>query len=131
MRFKLPAQADLFATFDAGFAGADSLARAQADEDIWCAPELLRATADRLLLSDGEHACGVAEATLLRSLEIAKRQDARAWELRTATSLASLYVRSSRSGEARALLQPMLKEFSQGHDTRDFQSATSVLSGAF
>ena len=131
VRFKLPAQADLFATFDAEFVGADSLARAQADEDIWCAPELLRASAHRLLLSDGENAFGAAEAALLRSLEIAKRRDAKAWALRAATSLASLYVRSSRSCEARALLQPMLKEFRQGHDSRDFQTATRVLSEAF
>jgi hypothetical protein len=129
-RFKLPVQADLFATFDARLAEADSLGRAQADEDIWCAPELLRASTHCLLLSDGENAHGAVEATLLRSLEIARRQDAKAWELRAATSLASLYARSSRSCEARALLEPMLKEFRQGHDTRDFQMAADVLSGA-
>jgi predicted ATPase len=128
--FKLRAQADLFTTFDAGFAGTDSLERAQADEDIWCAPELLRASAHRLLLSDGENAHGLVEATLLRSLEIAKRTDAKAWQLRAATSLASLYARSSRRREACALLEPILKEFRQGHDSRDFQTATRVLSGA-
>jgi len=42
-----PAQADLFATFDGCFAGPDPW-RAQADEDIWCAPELLKAWACRI-----------------------------------------------------------------------------------
>lgn len=126
---EVPAEADLFATFDDRFAGPDSLARAQADEDIWCAPELLRASAHRLALSDGKNAASKAEAILLRSLELAKRQDARAWELRAATSLAMIYVRSCRSREARALLEPILKGFTQGHDTRDFRTATDVLSG--
>jgi predicted ATPase/DNA-binding winged helix-turn-helix (wHTH) protein len=125
---EVPAQVDLFSTFDSRYADPDSLARAQGEEDTWCAPELLRTAALRLVLSDGKNAHGAAEAILLRSLELAKRQDAKAWELRTATSLASLYVRSSRSHEARALLEPMLMQFKQGHGTRDFQAAISVLS---
>jgi hypothetical protein len=64
---------------------------------------------------------------LLRSLGLAKRQDAKAWELRTATSLALLYLRSCRSREARAVLEPALKQFTQGHDTRDVQAASNVL----
>jgi predicted ATPase/DNA-binding winged helix-turn-helix (wHTH) protein len=124
---EIPAQADLFATFDGGFVGPDPLARAQADEDIWCAPELLRASAYRLVLSGDKTAHGTAEAILLRSLGLAKRQDAKAWELRAATSLALLYLRSSRSCEARAVLEPALKQFKQGHDTRDVQAAIRVL----
>ena len=125
---KTPAQVDLFATFDGGFAEPDSLERAREDEDIWCAPELLRVSAHRLILSDDKGAHCAAEAILLRALELAKRQGAKAWELRAATSLALLYLRSSRSCEARALLEPMLRQFKQGHDTRDYQAAISVLS---
>jgi predicted ATPase/DNA-binding winged helix-turn-helix (wHTH) protein len=125
---EIPAQADLFATFDGGFLGPNAVARAQADEDIWCAPELLRASAHRLFVSSGATAYGEAEATLLRSLELAKRQDAKSWELRAATSLASLYVRSCRNREARAVLEPTLNQFKQGHDTRDFLAANGVLS---
>src|SRR5229473_1321450 len=125
---EIPAQADLFATFDGGFAGPDPLARAQADEEVWCAPELLRAWAHRLVLSGDKTAHGAAEAILLRSLGLAKRQDAKSWELRTATSLALLYLRSCRSREARAVLEPALEQCKQGHDTRDVQAAISVLS---
>ncbi len=124
---EIPAQADLFATFDGGFVGPDPLARAQADEEVWCAPELLRTWAHRLVLSGDETAHGAAKAILLRSLGLAKRQDAKAWELRAATSLALLYLRSSRSREARALLEPALEQFKQGHDTRDVQAAINVL----
>jgi hypothetical protein len=119
----ISAQADLFATFDRGFVGPDALARAEADEDMWCAPEILRASAHRLVLSGDKTAHGAAEATLVHSFELAKRQDAKAWELRAATTLALLYLQSCRSCEARALL-----ELKQGHDTRDFQAAICVLS---
>jgi len=117
----VPAQADLLATFDINLAGLDALTRAQADEDIWCTPEVLRAWAVR-------HISGAeAEDILLRSLGLAKRQDAKAWELRAATSLSLLYLRSCRSREARAVLEPALEQFKQGHDTRDVQAAINVL----
>jgi len=123
----ISAQADLFATFDGGFAGPASLARAQADEDLWCAPELLRVWAGRLLFSGAKTGQDTTEAMLLRSLGLAKRQDAKAWELRAATSLAQFYLRSNRSHEVRAVLEPTLKHFEQGHDTRDVQAAMNVL----
>jgi hypothetical protein len=104
------------------------LTRAQADDEIWCAPELLRAWACRLVSSGEKTDQNAAEATLLRSLGLAKRHEAKAWELRTATSLGTLYLRSGRSGEARAVLEPALEQFKQGHDTRDFQAAINVLS---
>jgi predicted ATPase len=123
-----PAQADLFATFDAAFVGPDTLARAQADEDIWCAPELLRVWAYRLLRDCNKRAQSGAEAMLLHSFKLAQRQDAKAWELRTATTLASFYRQSGRVPEARAVLEPALAQFKQGHDTRDVQAAINVLS---
>jgi hypothetical protein len=117
----VPAQADLLATFDVNLAGLDALTRAQADEDIWCAPEVLRAWAVR-------HISGTeAEAMLLHSFKLAQRQEAKAWELRAATSLAQFYLRSNRSREVRAVLEPTLKHFEQGHDTRDVQAAVNVL----
>src|SRR6266851_105061 len=128
VKAKIPAQADLFATFDGAFAGPDTLARAQADEDIWCAPELLRAWAYRLVSGGDKTARSEAEAMLLHSFKLAQRQDAKAWELRTATTLASFYLRSGRIREARAVVEPTLKQFKQGHDTRDFQAAISVQS---
>ena len=125
---QVPAQAELFATFDGGFMGPESLARVQADEDIWCAPELLRAWAYRLVSGDDKTAHSKAETMLLHSLKLAQRQDAKAWELRSATSLASLYLQSGRNREAHGVLEPALMQFKQGHDTRDIQAAVSVLS---
>jgi predicted ATPase/DNA-binding winged helix-turn-helix (wHTH) protein len=128
VKAKIPAQADLFATFDGAFVGPDTLARAQADEDIWCAPELLRSWASRLISGGDETAHSEAEAMLLHSFELAQRQDAKAWQLRTATTVALFYLRLGQIREARAVLEPTLKQFKQGHDTPDFQAAISVLS---
>ena len=91
----VPAQADMLATFDINLVGPDALTRAQADEDIWCAPEVLRACAAR-------HTSGtVAEAMLLHSFKLAQRQDAKSWELRTATTIALFYLRSGLLAAAR------------------------------
>jgi predicted ATPase len=64
---------------------------------------------------------------LLRSLDLAKRQDAGAWELRTATSLARFYLRLGRRGEGSAVLTPVLEQLKQGRDTRDIQGAINLL----
>jgi tetratricopeptide (TPR) repeat protein len=128
LKAKIAAQADLFATFDPAFAGSDTLARAQADEEIWCAPEVLRAWACRILMGGDKTTHREAEAILLQSLKLAQDQDAKAWELRTATTLASFYRQSGRIFDARALLEPALALFKQGHDTRDFRKAACVFS---
>jgi hypothetical protein len=123
----LPAQADLLATFDMRLAGSNTLARAQADEDIWCAAEILRAWTNRHVTVDTTGRSG-SEAPLAHSLEIARRQGAKAWELRAATSLASLLRGSARVTQARDTLQSVLSHFTQGRGTRDVQAAADLLS---
>jgi hypothetical protein len=118
----------LFATFGNGLADLDALSRAREDEDIWCAPEVLRSWAHGLIVGGREPEQANAEAVLVRSLDIARRQDAKAWELRTATTLASFYGASGRFHEARSALEPAFKHFSQGIGTRDVEAATKVLS---
>jgi predicted ATPase len=71
-----------------------------------------------------------AEAAYVKSLEIARRQQARSWELRTATSYARLLIRQGRPDEARALLQPVYDWFTEGFDTKDRQDARAVLNDA-
>jgi hypothetical protein len=69
-----------------------------------------------------------SEAALAHSLEIARRQGAKAWELRSATSLAFLLRESGRISQARDTLQPVLSHFMQGRGTKDIQAATILLS---
>jgi predicted ATPase len=128
IKLKNPAHIDLFATFDNKFLEPANLARVQADADNWCAAEILRAWACQRLSSGREVERSDAKATLVRSLDIARRQGAKAWELRTATTLAAFYHGSDYIGEVRANLESILTHFTQGYDTQDVRSAVRLLS---
>lgn len=68
-----------------------------------------------------------SEAAFLRALGTARTQNAKSLELRSATSLARLWHRQGRSGEARDLLAPVYNWFTEGHDTRDLVDARECL----
>jgi predicted ATPase len=53
--------------------------------------------------------------------------EARAFELRAATSLARLLDASGRADEGRDLLVPLLEWFSEGHGTADLVTARALL----
>ena len=72
-------------------------------------------------------AAHAAEALFQRALDVARRQEALAWELRAATSLTRLWRRRGRSQEGWALLSGMLQRFTEGHATADLTEAASVL----
>jgi predicted ATPase len=67
------------------------------------------------------------EACLLQALALARRQHARSWELRAATSLARLWQQQGKRAEARALLAPIYAWFTEGFDTADLQEARALL----
>jgi len=89
-------------------------------------PELLRVKAG-LLASMPQPSAGDAEKYLMQSLELSRRQGARAWELRTATDLAALLASQRRSESARALLRPVFEQFVEGADTADLKAAERLL----
>ena len=62
-----------------------------------------------------------------RSLEIARRQEAKTFELRAATSLARLWQRQGKRDAARDLLAPVYEWFTEGFDTRDLKDAKALL----
>jgi predicted ATPase len=68
-----------------------------------------------------------AEQNFLASLEWARRQEAKSWELRTSTSLARLWQSQGRRQEAYDLLAPIYDWFTEGFDTKDLQEAKSLL----
>jgi predicted ATPase len=68
-----------------------------------------------------------AEAAFRRCLDIARRQGARSWQLRGATSLARLWHRGGRTIEARNLLAPVYGAFTEGFATPDLRDARALL----
>jgi hypothetical protein len=80
-----------------------------------------------ILLDTDSNAAPEAEALFGQSLEIARRQEAKTFELRAATSLARLWQREGRRDAARALLAPVYAWFTEGFETRDPREAKALL----
>ena len=68
-----------------------------------------------------------AEVSLQRALAIARQQQAKAWELRAAMSLARLWQQQGKRDEASDLLEPIYGWFTEGLDTADLQDAKALL----
>jgi predicted ATPase len=87
----------------------------------------LRLKGELVFLDAAPDAAVVAEDHFQQSLELASRQGALAWELRTAMSLARLWQRQRRTSQARALLAPVYRRFTEGFDTTDLVAAKALL----
>jgi len=68
-----------------------------------------------------------AQAALEAALRVARGQQARAYELRTATCLAWLWAEQGRRAEAWNLLAPLHGWFTEGFDTADLKEAKALL----
>ena len=102
------------------------LAQAEQQGQYYADAELHRLRAEILLDRDGD-AVEEAEALFDQSLEIARRQEAKSFELRAATRLAQLWQRQGKRDQARALLAPVYTWFTEGFDTRDLKDAKALL----
>ena len=68
-----------------------------------------------------------AEGCFRQAIDIARSQQAKSWELRAATSLARLWQEQGKTAEARDLLAPVYRWFTEGFDTADLQDAKVLL----
>ena len=80
-----------------------------------------------LLLAQAPDDPAEAEACFHKALDIARRQHAKSLELRTATSLARLWQRQGKDGDARQLLNNVFAWFTEGFDTVDLRDARTLL----
>ena len=69
----------------------------------------------------------VAETAIEKAIAVARRQNAKPWELRAAMSLARLRRQQGRPQEAAALLAPIYAWFTEGFDTADLKEAKTLL----
>jgi predicted ATPase len=67
------------------------------------------------------------QGALEEALRVARSQQAKAYELRAATSLARLWGEQGRRAEARDLLAPVYGWFTEGFDTADLKEAKALL----
>ncbi len=68
-----------------------------------------------------------AERNFLASLDWARRQQAKSWDLRTSTSLARLWQSQGKRQDAYDLLAPVYGWFTEGFDTKDLQDSKALL----
>ena len=68
-----------------------------------------------------------AESRFRQALTFARRQQAKSYELRAATSLAHLWQQQGKRSEARELLAPVYGWFTEGFDTADLKDAAALL----
>jgi predicted ATPase len=80
-----------------------------------------------LLLHQAAPEAAQAEACFRRAIDLARRQRAKSWELRAATSLSRLWLQQGKRMEARQLLVEVYNWFTEGFDTADLQEASAVL----
>jgi tetratricopeptide (TPR) repeat protein len=87
--------------------------------------ELYRLRGEALLAGAGT--LSEAETAMQQAIDVARRQNAKSWELRAATSLARLCRQQGRPQEAVALLAPIYAWFTEGLDTADLKDAKTLL----
>ncbi|MCW5621953.1 MAG: AAA family ATPase [Burkholderiales bacterium] len=78
-----------------------------------------------MLIQEGRKA--EAETFLHASIEWAREQQAKSWELRSATTLAELLRSRGDTAAARSMLAPVYGWFTEGFDTHDLKAARALL----
>jgi class 3 adenylate cyclase len=93
----------------------------QSTGERWCESEVIRLQAQ--FSRDPEHAVRL----LTTSLNLARQQRAKLWELRTATSLASVWLEQGNRQAGCEVLAPVLAWFTEGLTTPDLVAARALL----
>jgi predicted ATPase len=93
-------------------------------EERWYYAEVLRIKGWLLALKGDLES---AERAFIASLACARQQQAKSWELRTATSYARLMCDQGRAGEAYELLAPVYDWFTEDFGTKDLRDAKALL----
>ena len=104
----------------------DAIDKVEKSKEKWCEAEVHRISGEIALksLTPGPEK---AEAYFDRALAVARRQQAKSWELRAAMSMARLWRDQGKRDEARELLAPVYGWFTEGFDTRDLKEAKALL----
>jgi TOMM system kinase/cyclase fusion protein len=106
----------------------EALALVDTTGERWYMPELYRLKGEFLVQQHADNRAE-AESCFHHALDIARSQQAKSFELRTATSLARLWQSQGKRREAYDLIAPVYHWFTQGFDTADLKDAKALLDG--
>src|SRR5262249_22593706 len=104
----------------------EAMTFAETTGERWYEAEIHRLKGALLLQQSSDHQAE-AENCFHHALEIARSQQAKSFELRTATSLAKLWQQQGKRQEAHDLLAPVYGWFTEGFDTADLKEAKALL----
>ena len=104
----------------------EALAAADQHENRYYEAEMHRLQGELLLRRKDSNAAE-AQSCFQRAIAIARRQSAKSFELRAATSLARLLRDTDRRDEARTMLAEIYGWFTEGFDTADLKEAKALL----
>jgi class 3 adenylate cyclase/predicted ATPase len=104
----------------------EAMAAVETTKENWFEAEINRVAGEIALLGTEPDAAR-AEAYFASALEIARKQQARSWELRAAMSMARLLCAQGKQERARDILAPVYGWFTQGFDTLDLREAKLLL----
>src|SRR5262249_35003246 len=96
-----------------------------AEEKIWEAE--VNRIAGEIALKSPEPDAAKAQEYFEQALAVARRQQAKSWELRASVSLARLWRDQGKVQRARELLAPVYGWFTEGFDTLDLKDAKALL----
>ena len=95
-------------------------------KEKWFEAEVNR-IAGEIALKSPEADAARAKTHFERALAVARKQQAKSWELRAAMSMARLWRDQGKRKEARNLLAPVYGWFTEGFDTLDLKEAKALL----
>ena len=104
----------------------EAMTAVETTKEKWCEAEVQRIAGEIALISP-EPDAAEAEAYFERALAVARKQQAKSWELRAAMSMARLWRDQGKRDEARDLLAPVYGWFTEGFDTLDLKQARALL----
>jgi class 3 adenylate cyclase/predicted ATPase len=103
----------------------EAITTVETTKEKWCEAEVHR-TAGEITLLALEPDAAQAEVHFRHALAVARQQQAKSWELRAAMSLARLWRDQGKQQQARDLLAPVYKWFTEGFDTLDLKEAKAL-----
>jgi class 3 adenylate cyclase/predicted ATPase len=104
----------------------EAMTTVETTRERWYEAEVNRRAGEIALLSS-EPDAAKAQAYFERAMAVARKQQAKSWELRGAMSMARLWRDQGKPKQAREILAPVYGWFTEGFDTRDLQEAKALL----
>lgn len=126
LSYQARADADLGKFEEAWHRIAETISMVEKTKERWCEAEVNRIAGEIALLSSDTDTAR-AEAYFERALAVARRQQAKSWELRAAMSMARLWRDQGKPQQARELLSPVYGWFTEGFETLDLKEAKALL----